>query len=162
MDYQRQTAYEISAEVKSLYTPEGRLRPGVTLVDVRMAEWQMGEQSRRIQQSVRRVLSELSGESLLFLRDSRLEVMVLPETMHSTWAYFPIHRRRWISRKLQPKPQTRVLLVIGTAGFAKETFEGYLRDHLGHTLLYLRSPKAWNDCKAAWKEWRSSITRIAA
>jgi hypothetical protein len=23
----------------------------------------------------------------------------------------------------------------------------------------LRDPKAWNDCAAAWKEWRSSVHR---
>jgi len=36
--------------------------------------------------------------------------MVLPDSDFSVWAYFPVHRRRPISRKLRPRPQTRVLL----------------------------------------------------
>jgi hypothetical protein len=115
----------------------------------------MGEQPRRIQVSVRGVLSELSVTSLLTLKDLRLEVRVLPESIHNTWAYFPIHRRRLIAHKLGSKPQTRVLLVIGTVGFEKETFEGYLRHHVGHAMLYLRSPKSPNECEDAMKEWNS-------
>ncbi len=93
------------------------MNPNTFYVGLRMQEWGMGEQSRRIQSSVRRVLNELTGEALLFLKDPRLEVKVLsdadlqrvsgrrglsynamggnmvhPSLMigHSVWAYFPI------------------------------------------------------------------------
>jgi hypothetical protein len=85
--------------------------------------------------------------------------MALPDAAFGVWAYFPVHRNRLIARRLQPKPQTRVLLVLSAADFAKEparTLEDYLRDHLGHVLLYLRSPKARNECRDAMQEWRSS------
>jgi hypothetical protein len=128
-------------------------------VDVRMQEWQMGEQPSRLQASVRKVLSKLSCTALLLLKDDRFEVMVRPEFCMSPWAYFPVHRRRLVFKHLQPKPQTRVLLVLSTAYPEQPatTFEGHLRDHLGHVLLYLRLPKAWNDCDNAWKEWRSHV-----
>jgi hypothetical protein len=110
-----------------------------SIMDCRMREWGVEKQPRRIQRSVRRVLSELHPSALYILKDPRLEVMVLPEGEgFSVWAYFPVHRRRWIARQLRPKPQTRVLLVIN-AGHEREpakTFEDDLRDHLGHTLLY--------------------------
>jgi len=39
------------------------------------------------------------------------------------------------------------------------TFAGHLRDHFGHVLLYLRSPKAPNDCPDAMNEWRRNAER---
>lgn len=54
-------------------------------VDIRMKEWGMGEQSRRIQSSVRRVLSALSAESLLCLKDPRLQVLISLTTIYDTW-----------------------------------------------------------------------------
>lgn len=120
----------------------------------------MAEQSRRVQTSVRRVLNELSTESLLCLKDPKLEVMARPEKGFSVWAYFPIHRNRLIARELRPKPQTRVLLVFSTANLERDKgkfFEDCLRDHLGHVLLYLRSPRARNECPDAQKEWHRSV-----
>jgi hypothetical protein len=131
-----------------------------TYVDFRMKEWGIVEQSRRIQNSVRRVLSELVAEALMVLKDPRLEVIVLPESdwgMGSVWAYFPVHRRRSVAKALQPKPGTRVLLVLDAAGFERtpvKLAQDILRDHLGHTLLYLCSPKARNECPDAQREWR--------
>ena len=90
--------------------------------------------------------------------------MVQPDYGFSVWAYFPIDRNRRITRELKPKSETRVLLVFSAAGFEKSKrkfFEDCLRDHLGHVLLYLRSPKACNDCPDAMKEWRrSAVDRI--
>src|SRR5260370_38092636 len=110
----------------------------------------MSKQHRRIQTCVRKILNELDAEALQSLRDPRFEVIVTPVTIGfgSVWAYFPVHRKRWIARKLSPKPQTRVLLVLSTAGFEDEPVRGledYLGDHLGDTLLYLRDPKARHD-----------------
>ena len=139
-----------------------RMTPGARLsgyVHSRMNEWRMGEQSRRMQTCLRRVLNELVDEALLTLKDPKLEVMLLPEADFSVWAYFPIHGNRLIARRLRPKPQTRVLLVLSTAAFGKEPvemLEDGLRDHFGHVLLYLRSPKARNECADAQREWRSS------
>jgi hypothetical protein len=54
----------------------------------------------------------------------------------------------------QLKPETRVLLLLNAARIEEETFEGDLRHHLGHVLLYLRSPTASNECADADREWR--------
>jgi hypothetical protein len=128
-------------------------------VDLLMREWRLDEQSEVFQARVRLVLRELvAGCQLILRREPRLEVMVLPDSRDSVWAYFPIHRRRRIARELQAKPETRVLLLFDAKKFTQEhAAEDYLRDHLGHTLLFLRSPKAWNDCDAAWKEWLASV-----
>jgi hypothetical protein len=53
----------------------------MTYVDLRMNEWRLGEQSRRVQFSVRGVLNELHTESHLMLKDLRLEVMVLRSSL---------------------------------------------------------------------------------
>ena len=74
------------------------------------------------------------------------------------WAYFPVHRRRIISQELKPEPSTRVLLVIDTGAFGRESmkqFQENLRDHLGHVLLYLHRPTARNECPDAQKKWKS-------
>jgi hypothetical protein len=84
-----------------------------TYVDLLMQEWRLGEASRIVQACVRQVLEELDGTAQLSLRrEPRLEVMVLPESGHSVWAYFPVHRGRTIARKCKPKSATRVLLVL--------------------------------------------------
>ena len=130
-----------------------------TYVDCRMQEWGMNDCSPRLQTCVRKVLGELSADGLLTLKDSKLEVTAQPEADHSVWAYFPIHRNRIGSRKLEPRPGTRVMLVLGEGHFERDiskTLEEYLRNHLGHVLLYLREPRANNDCVAAMKEWRRS------
>src|SRR5271167_4778300 len=117
-----------------------------------MTEWGMAEQSILMQSCVREVLSELEAMALLCLKDPRLEVMVVPKGGFSVWAYLRLHPQRRIAKKLQPKPETRVLLVLGIAEFESEppeVFKERLRDHLGHALLYLRSPKAPNDCPDA-------------
>jgi hypothetical protein len=132
------------------------------LVGLRMREWGMDEQPSCLRASVRKVLNELAAEALSRLKDPRFEVIVRPEPGFSVWAYFPVHRRRLIARQLRPRRQTRVLLVFSLGGLEQETaqsFEECLRDHLGHALLYMRDPKAWNDCDAAWKEWCSSLPR---
>lgn len=133
------------------------LPAGTNYVDFLMESWGMGEQPRRVQTCLRKVLSELCGEGLLILRNPKLEVMVAPEAFFSVWAYFPIHRRRLISQRLHPQPRTKVLLAINAARLdtqpVKQT-EDELRDHFGHVLLYLERPKAHNGCVEALREWR--------
>jgi hypothetical protein len=158
-----------------------------TYADFRMREWGMDTQPRRAQSCVRRVLNELSAEALLRLKDQRLQVLVSPTTFYDTWAYFPMHSKNHFSGSQECRlimeplalPKTRVLLVLGT-NFTRKAmlaatvvlppdtttsssdFEGYLRHHLGHVLLYLRDPEAQNDCPDARKEWRRSIIKKAA
>jgi hypothetical protein len=129
-------------------------------VDLLMLEWRMGEASRRVQTCVRQVLRELDASAQLTLREPKLEVIVLPEALFSVWAYFPIHRRRRIAQQYKPKSATRVLLVLSEKGFHEQPLKrsiAELQDHLGHTLLYLRDPKARNDCVDAQREWRSAL-----
>jgi hypothetical protein len=128
-----------------------------------MHDWGMTEQSKRIQTWVRRILGELQVEALLALRrEPRLEVMVRRDASFSVWAYFPMHRKRLIAQQHGPKAETRVLLLFGEKQFEKEApkvSDRCLRDHLGHTLRYLRSPMAPNDCSDAQREWRSLLRR---
>jgi len=158
-----------------------RLSPNDFYVDARMREWGIDEQPRRIQRSVRRVLSELDPETLLALKDPRLQVLISPTTIWDTWAYFPMHSKNDFSGPQECRlimeplalPETRVLLLLGTDFTRKamlaatvvlppgtttspSDFEDYLRHHLGHALLYLRSPKARNECADARREWRRS------
>jgi hypothetical protein len=112
--------------------------------------------SARVTDCLRRVFSELHPATLLFLRDKRLQVEVRKDAPFSVWAYFPAHRRRWIAREVKLKPTTRVLLVLSKSQIAKQSrrlTRDELRDHLGHTLLYLRSPKSRNECGDAIREW---------
>jgi hypothetical protein len=163
-----------------------------TYVDFLVQEWRIGEQSRHIQVSLRRVLGELCAESLLHLRrNPKLEVQFRPEAAgHTVWAYFRMHprlrsakvsipkpgtmdelasairestddlyRRQLAAKKYKPKPATEVLLVLNPTTIEKQSTRvscDTLRDHLGHTLLYLRDPKARNECVDAQKEWQSA------
>lgn len=125
-------------------------------VEAVMRDWDVAEQPSHVQHYLRKVLYELSDRACWNLRDERLEVKVMQEAGHGVWAYFPIHRRRWIAVELSPKETTRVLLVLGLSHFeveSAEMLEDWLRDHLGHALLYLREPKAQNNCSAAQEEW---------
>jgi hypothetical protein len=71
-----------------------------------------------------------------------------------------MYERVRMVRELLPRIETRILLVFGASGFEKEQsvhFQNLLRHHLGHVLLFLRDPKAWNDCDAARKEREQSV-----
>jgi hypothetical protein len=111
---------------------------------------------------MRRVLGELTAEGQLFLEGHPfLEVLVRPSAAFSVWAYFSVHRRRSVVRELATegiplKPTTRVLLLIGEEQVLRQPdslTEAELRDHIGHALLYLRRPRARNECKDALREW---------
>jgi hypothetical protein len=111
---------------------------------------------------MRRVMAELTADGQMFLRfNSALEVIARPSADFSVWAYFPVHRRRRVVRELAAdgirlKPTTRVLLLIGEKQVKQQSSsltDAELRDHLGHTLLYLRKPRANNECKDALREW---------
>jgi hypothetical protein len=136
----------------------------LTYADLLGEEWRVS--SRRLQSCLRRVFRELCAETLVSLRkEPRLQIATSGH--NSVWAYFPMHRRRWIVRSLgiELKPETRILLVFNDViidGQPAKQSEAELRDHLGHTLLYLRAPKAPNDCRNALKEWDrccSDLTR---
>jgi hypothetical protein len=132
-------------------------------VDFRMQEWGMEAASKRFQRILRRVLNELYPGSLVLLKDPRLEVRVVSDPVEATaWAYFPVHRRRLIAQELKPKAQTRVLLVLNGLHFEDYRVAYVMdcfRDALGHVLLYLRSPKAQNECSDAMREWRACAWR---
>jgi len=128
--------------------------------DILIDEWGIGKCSTRVQTRMRRVLGELSpGAHRTLRRNPKLQVVVVSETGFSVWAYFPAHRKRRIVRDLQIelKPTARVLLVICEKLIEQQSArltDADLRDHLGHTLLYLRSPKSRNGCGDASREWR--------
>ena len=127
-------------------------------IDSLMQDWGLHGDTGRISRCVRKVLSELCAGAHLVLRDSRLEVRVVDEHHYTVWAYFPVHQRRWIAKDLRPKLSTRVLLVFSRTLVAKEktnVFEDQLRHHFGHVLLYLRAPRAPNECEDAHREWKS-------
>jgi hypothetical protein len=70
--------------------------------------------------------------------------------------------KQLIAEGVRLRSRTRVLLVFSATGFEKSKrkfFEDCLRDHIGHVLLYLRSPRARSCCQDAIKEWRHSTCR---
>ncbi len=132
-------------------------------VDSLMTEWGPWR-SRSVRTCMSSVLAELSSEALLVLRrNPRLEVVrSLDKTDYSIWAYFPIHSRRHVARQYKPRQETQVLIVINESllkGQPLEQSKAQLRDHLGHTMLYLRSPRASNECADAMREWRQNRVR---
>jgi len=73
-----------------------------------------------------------------------------------------VYRRRLIAQKFKPAPSTKVTLLFDKDEFEKQPrllSENQLRDHLGHVLLYLRDPKAPNECTDAAREWRALCRR---
>lgn len=149
---------------RSVRSKSGHDEVADSYVDLLMQEWRMGEASHLIQTCMRQVLRELDVEARLRLRNEpKLEVMVLPNAAYSVWPYFPIHRRRVIARQYGPKPATRVLVVLSEKLFHEQSLKlsmAELRDHLGHTLLYLRSPTARNECVDAGREWRRALKPV--
>jgi hypothetical protein len=131
--------------------------------DLLMRQWGLDNQSAKFQREVRAVLMELDTPIQLLLRNEpRLQVEVVkgwgPETV---WAYFPMYKARSIAKRFRLKSTTRVLLVLGSRMFHERTRRitgqdatHHLRDHLGHALLYLRQPKARNECLDAEREWK--------
>jgi hypothetical protein len=74
-------------------------------------------------------------------------------------AKYEFYRRRLAAQKYQPKPATRVLLVLSEKHFEKQSLKlsaSDLRHHFGHVLLYLRNQRARNECIDAEREWNSS------
>jgi hypothetical protein len=136
-----------------------------TAVESVIVRWLGVERAKSLRRLLRKVLGEVKPDALLALNDTRLQVIAQQDAYHSVWAYFPMHRKRRIARELKPRDSTRVLLVFGIdkikqAGVG-ETAD-YLRDHIGHCLLYLRSPKAENICANAMAEWHASSMRTQA
>jgi hypothetical protein len=114
---------------------------------------------------MRRVLGEMVAEAQLTLRKNpKLQVVVLPEAAYSVWAYFPIHQKRTVIRhfNIRLKHRARVLLVLSEKHVEEQSARKTntkLRHHLGHTLLYLRSPRRSNECEDADKEWQESLSK---
>ena len=114
---------------------------------------------------MRRVLVELSAGSQLALRKNpKLQVVVLPEAAYSVWAYFPIHQKRTIVRhfNIRLKHKAGVLLVLSEKHVEEQSARktnSELRHHLGHTLLYLRTPRRSNECEDAFREWQESLSK---
>jgi hypothetical protein len=113
------------------------------------------------------VVKELPTVSRIALLDPRLQIEVVPleddepaapveDPGAPTWA-FPVHRQKWIKEFVEVRPATRVLLLLfqrDIKRLPKEEVIEDLRHELGHALLYLRKPKAKNDCAAADEEWK--------
>ncbi len=128
------------------------------MADLLIKEW--GLQSHPQKRLIRRVLGEMHAEAQLILRNEpKLQVEIHPKAPFSVWAFFPAHRRRFIVIRfnLQLKPTTRVLLLLSTKHQDNDSqFQDHLRDHLGHVLLYLQSPRSRNECQDAEREWRQA------
>jgi hypothetical protein len=88
-------------------------------VDCLMLEWGLLSAPPRVQACARVVLEELTLEALLILKDVKFEVAVVPRSVVDVWAYFPVHRTRWIAPQVRPKPETRVLLVLSRQDFER-------------------------------------------
>jgi hypothetical protein len=117
----------------------------------------------------RTVLRKLPGGALCLLRDPRLQIAVLPYSIDDevVFAYFPVHRRRKISKFVDLRSTTRILLWINAPrveSLPSKSTEEALQHHFGHVLFYLRKPQGSNECTTAdreWGEW-SQITNSLA
>jgi hypothetical protein len=136
-------------------------------VDLLITEWGIEKCSPRLQACMRRVLGELSpGAQLRLRKNPKLQIVVLSEADRSVWAYFPIHPKRTVIRHLDIKLKrgAAVLLVLSEKHFQEQSVRitnAELRDHLGHALLYLRSPRKRNECEDALREWQESVHKSA-
>lgn len=104
------------------------------------------------------VLRELGTVAQIALLDPRLQIEVVPISSDGfpVYAFFPMHRHGWITKWIEVRPATRILLLLSKPDIEtmpKEETMKVLRHHLGHSLLYLREPKAKNECPAADEEW---------
>jgi len=162
-------SFAIDATLRRLFVGPEDLAPDAGVALRTLAQMPAGI-APRILLCLRRCLSELCAEGLYVLRDDRLEIAVVKKKFrfstasppslefmaHSVWAYFPIHRRRLIAKEFCPRPNTRVLLVLCEEDIQHQTIAktvSELRDHFGHALVYLRQPRAQNECDAAMREW---------
>jgi hypothetical protein len=133
-------------------------------IDALIREWRLGEHSRKLERCARSILTQLGDISLFTLRcDPRLQVEVRRSDDPWIWASFPVHKRRLVAQGVELKPTARVLLSICVPGdevhrWPAKYVEDHLPDHVGHTLLYLRNPKARNECVDAEKEWNACRT----
>src|ERR1700722_11268889 len=62
--------------------------------------------------------------------------------------------------ELIPKAETEVLLVFSAPNIRDQSAgltDYEVRHDIGHALLYLRNPKARNNCRDAHREWRRSV-----
>jgi hypothetical protein len=135
-------------------------------VDFLMVEWGLERCSRSIQQCMRWVLRCYPADTLLSLRrEPRLQVEVFSRVPETVWAYFPIRpgqgevnlQLKWFvqSGRLRLKDEAEILLLLGARlrhGETAEDCEGQILHHLGHVLLYLRSPESPNECADARRE----------
>jgi hypothetical protein len=111
-----------------------------------------------IEDCLESVLKELGIVAQIALLDSRLQIEVSPVEGdgYPTWA-FPVHRHKWITKFIEVRLATRVLLVLfqpNIERMPKEEVMQDLRHELGHALLYLRDLEAKNDCASADEEWK--------
>lgn len=116
-----------------------------------IGRWKLTK-THKVTKCLDRLLRTMVIEGVYMLRDPRLQVVVLPGNM--IWAYFPIHRRRWIVGKPPhvPEPEVKVMMVIGEDCVRDQpltTTMAEVAHHFGHVLCYLQRPKWIHDCADA-------------
>jgi hypothetical protein len=114
-----------------------------------------------IEKCLESVVEELGILAQVSLLDPHLqiEVVPVPSVGFPVLAFFPIQQHTWITEQIEVRPATEVLLVLSQPDIELLTVEEvtkHLKHELGHALLYLRDPKAQNDCAAAGQEWERS------
>ncbi len=117
-----------------------------------------------------RVLNQIPAETLLTLRrEPRLQVEAVLRTPETMWAYFPIragqvgdeHLNIQLdllvqASKLTLRAKAEILLLLRTKmgrGENDPDVMGDMAHHFGHLSLYLRNPKAKNNCPDATRVW---------
>jgi hypothetical protein len=100
--------------------------------------------SQKVATCLRQVLGELSGESLLLLRDPRVQIEVSPRHQRPSVQTRILDPRRLILSGVELKPGARILLLISEPEVRRrprrET-EHRLRHFLGLVLPYLHHPR---------------------
>jgi|ERR1039458_3936284 hypothetical protein len=107
------------------------------------------------------VLEELGILAQVSLLDPRLQIEVVSFRSEGfpVLAFFPVQQHGWITEQIEVRPATEVLVLLSQPEIERlpvKVVTKQLKHELGHALLYLRDPKAQNDCSAAGEEWERS------
>ena len=114
--------------------------------------WKLETDRPKVVKYLERILHGMETWTISILSDPRLQVAAIPRSM--IWAYFPVHKRRWIVRQLPYSidSRVRVLLVVGEDSVMdqpKRRTMAELAHHFGHALCYLRDPRRIHTCADA-------------
>lgn len=129
-----------------------KAQPIYDAVTDQLDRWNLNTDSR-LRKCVERVLRSMEISSVYILRTPELQVAVVPKGM--IWAYFPVHKHRWIIRRsaVRLRSGAKALFVLTEQGLFRPMSQKEIRrdvaHHIGHLLCYLQRPGWIHECPDA-------------